>query len=439
MKIRISLAAIAACLLSMCTGAMAQNVTNWATWTIPAEYPLTLLNYPAADYAGGTTGTVIDPVTGQTVNMTISGEVLDVSAFPYAWPVYPSSSDRSQYLSVVSPTDVAGAGFLGATGDTLPEYKAHTLTFSQDVENAIMPIVSLGRPGTAGVLTFSQPFVVLSDNTLLTASGDGSAGYKLTGYEGNGVIQFLGTYDTISWVVTGTEIWHGTSIGLTTPDNPDAGVPVAVYDIFADGAVTRPKAFGVSEVPVPEAEPQSVLERVLARIDTAKNLGQVNGTYANIAENIGGADGSGIDGSITNIAAGVTAAATQAAATAGASAGEYLLPSVDFGDMATTSLGAVNTGEIALGVNASVYAATTRATQSLSARTGQLGGSSEIGVLVLNVAANMASVNGAINNSLSAVNGATGNLSTTVLGAVNSGSISSGVNASVQGIVGMGG
>ena len=37
------------------------------------------------------------------------------------------------------------------------------------------------------------------------------------------------------------------------------------------------------------ASAQSVLERVLTKIDNASNLAQVNGTFANIAENIGGA------------------------------------------------------------------------------------------------------------------------------------------------------
>ena len=34
------------------------------------------------------------------------------------------------------------------------------------------------------------------------------------------------------------------------------------------------------------ASAQSVLERVIGQIDNASNLGQVNGTFANIAENV---------------------------------------------------------------------------------------------------------------------------------------------------------
>lgn len=432
-------------LLGLPSAVMAQTVTNWATWTIPTVYPFALVANPHFGYAAGTTGSVVDP-QGGTVNLTISGEVMNQSQSSFNWPNYPGI-DRDAYVSDASPTDVAGNGLLVATGDTLPQYMAHTLSFGQDVTNAVMPIYSLGRPGIVGELTFSQPFVVLSANDYLTPSGDAEIGYKLAGLEGNGVIQFLGTYDTISWVVTGVEIWHG----LTTPDNPDALNVVAVYDIFGDGTgVIAPPPFGTVEPdPVPEPEPaverpevrpepKSVLQRVLARIDAAENLAKANGTFANIAENIGGVDGSGIDGSINNIVSDVSAATHLAAADAGVNAAEVTFLTADLGNMAATTLGAVNTGEIALSVNARVDKATTRATPALSLRIAQLGGGSDTGAIVLNVAANMTGGNGAIANSLTAANGATGNLSTTVLGAVNTGSIASGVNATVQGIVGMG-
>jgi len=69
----------------------------------------------------------------------------------------------------------------------------------------------------------------------------------------------------------------------------------------------------------------------------------------------------------------------------------------------------------------------------------QIGGSSDTGALVLNVASNASAVNGSIGNTMLAVNGSIGNMGTTALGAVNTGTIISGVNAAVQGIVGMSG
>ena len=344
---------------------------------------------------------------------------------------------------------------------------AHTLTFSQDVTNAVMPIYSLGALPTEARLTFSQPFVVLSSDGRFASGGDSTSGYTLSGNEGNGLIQFLGTYDTISWVVEDVEISHGISIGLTTPPNPLAGTAVPVFDLFGEGTgVTAPTTFAVFEPepepdpptepepepepdpstepepvsePVPEPEPQTVLERVLAQIDAATNLAPINGIYANVAENIGGADGAGVDGSITNIITGLTEFTQQAVAAAGTRATTLALPTLNFGDMTTTALGAVNTGEIVLGLNASVDEATARTAHAVSSVMSQLGGVDASGVVVINIASNVTGIDGAISNTLTMVNGTIGDLSTTALGAVNTGTIISGVDAKVQGIVGLGG
>ena len=184
---------------------------------------------------------------------------------------------------------------------------------------------------------------------------------------------------------------------------------------------------------------QSTLERVLEQIN-GTNFSQVNGLFVNVAESISSADGvtTTIDGSITNIITGVTAA-TQEAVAGAASATEFTLPTLDLGDMATTALGAVNTGEIILGVNSAVDEANTSTTRAISAVMTQIGGSADTGALVLNVASNTSAVNGSIENDMIVVNGSIGNLSTTALGAVNTGTITSGVNAAVQGIVGMSG
>jgi len=259
------------------------------------------------------------------------------------------------------------------------------------------------------------------------------------------------------------------------------------------------------------ASAQSVLERVLSEIDNSTNLASVNGTFANIAENIGGATtvyddganvigedaynagldsavsaalatiagdttngftidggattydtyaeaaavatadasstyeagftattvwGGGIDGSINNTLDGIDVATQEAIASATVSATEWNMPTVDLGDMATTALGAVNTGDITLGVNSAVDEASTSTTAAVSAVMNQLGGSADTGAIVLNVASNMTGVNGSINNVMNEVNGSIGNLSTTALGAVNTGTIVSGVDAAVAGIVG---
>jgi hypothetical protein len=283
------------------------------------------------------------------------------------------------------------------------------------------------------------------------------------------------------------------------------------------------------------ASAQSVLERVLGQIENATNLASVNGTFANIAENIGNGsavtvyselDGAtptgnvisegeylagleaainaaelanpvpaepdpadygdltiaenqtaynnavtayntalttratavataestyasgfeadlievsglqGVDGSINNTIDGINGATQEAIASIDVSAIEWNMPTLNFGDMATTALGAVNTGDITLGVNSAIDEASTSTTNAISAVIEQLGGSADSGAIVLNIASNMTGVNGSINNVMEQVNGSIGNLSTTALGAVNTGTIISGVDAAVAGIVG---
>jgi hypothetical protein len=145
-----------------------------------------------------------------------------------------------------------------------------------------------------------------------------------------------------------------------------------------------------------------------------------------------------IDGSIANIVTGVTAATAEAVA-GSVTATEFAMPTLNFGDMATTALGAVNTGDITLGVNSAVDEVATTTTRAISAVMTQIGGSADTGTLVLNVASNAGAINGSIQNTMAQVNGTIGDLSTTALGAVNTGTIVSGVNAAVAGIVGMSG
>ena len=175
-----------------------------------------------------------------------------------------------------------------------------------------------------------------------------------------------------------------------------------------------------------------------------------------------------IDASITNTVNGVAA---QAATIADVSVTEPVTALI--GNLSTTALGAVNTGEIELrGANldlseeiAEAVAGTRRAVhQGIDATVTQVG--SEIGatVLALNSALNDGNVNASVLNAMSGVNATigrsgsenalsdtnftavagmdadriaalTGGIETTALGAVNTGEIVSGANNDVRGIV----
>ena len=185
-----------------------------------------------------------------------------------------------------------------------------------------------------------------------------------------------------------------------------------------------------------DADGVAILAGQYATIQTAAAQATAIGLYDAIVS----PGGFGVDGSITNIVDGITQATqTAVAGIGGVSAVQYNMPTLDFGNMATTALGAVNTGNITLGVNSSVDEAQTSTTRAVSTALTQIGGAADTGALVLNIASNMTGVNGSISNTMTEVNGTVGNLSTTALGAVNTGTIISGVNAAVQGITGTAG
>lgn len=137
-----------------------------------------------------------------------------------------------------------------------------------------------------------------------------------------------------------------------------------------------------------------------------------------------------INGSITNVMEGISAAT--------ASNGSVFAineVTVDIGDLTTTVLGAVNTGDIALGANMGVSEAVAGASQAIHGTIDQIGGSVDTAALVLNIASNSTSVLGNVNNQFASLNGSIGNVTTTVLGSVNTGTITNGLNASINGTI----
>lgn len=286
-----------------------------------------------------------------------------------------------------------------------------------------------------------------ANGTLVKTLGTGRALTAGAAPDGNSYFFFVGSDNRTGQLFSGSVGMNSTTgLSFTGTRNPT----LDQLNTFSTNLAITPLGAGVSFTPVVSTDPntvaieqpQSVLERVLVQIDGATNLGRVNGTFANIAENVAMVDPqtgntlNNIDGSIRNVITGVRAA-TADAFVGVSSATESVTPRINFGDLATTALGAVNTGEIALGVNFAVDEASVLIPRGISAVTTQIGGSANTGALVLNAASNAMAVNGSIENVMLEVHGSTGNLSTTALGAVNTGTIMSGVNSALQDIVGM--
>jgi hypothetical protein len=114
----------------------------------------------------------------------------------------------------VSPVVTNSPGTADAIRITGPG--THTITFAQPVTNPIMAILSLGGIGTVNLNFGTQPVVLLK-----TGPGNWGTGRPLTvlgtvvsGFEGNGLLQFPGTMTTLTFTSDLPENWWGFTIGV---------------------------------------------------------------------------------------------------------------------------------------------------------------------------------------------------------------------------------
>jgi len=103
------------------------------------------------------------------------------------------------------------------------------------------------------------------------------------------------------------------------------------------------------------------------------------------------------------------------------------------------SLPAYAEGKIILGYNAAIHESRTTSSQAVQSVLIQLGGSTDALASVVNIASNMADINGSISNTISGVSGTINNLTTTALGAVNTGHILLGIDTVMHGITDLSG
>ncbi len=100
----------------------------------------------------------------------------------------------------------------------------NTITFASPVENPVFAIWSLGNPGLAASFTFNATPTLEAGgpNSQFGGSSITVLGNVVSGNEGNGVVQFSGTFSSISWTDT-PENFYAFTVGLNGPLGPGPG------------------------------------------------------------------------------------------------------------------------------------------------------------------------------------------------------------------------
>ena len=100
----------------------------------------------------------------------------------------------------------------------------NTITFASPVDNPVFAIWSLGAPGIAASFTFNATPTLEAGgpNSQFGGSSITVLGNVVSGNEGNGVVQFNGIFNSISWTDT-PENFYAFTVGINGPLGPGPG------------------------------------------------------------------------------------------------------------------------------------------------------------------------------------------------------------------------
>lgn len=184
-------------LLLTLSAPMKASTITWTTWTAAT-----------GGNPGIATGTI------GAVGVTYAGQVT------YFFTDYPSWKPTSTYAGGTVANAPSPDNIVGLTGGA--GTAAATVTFSHPVVDPVMAIWSLGAPGLRAefVFTSTEPFSVEAGGP--SAEYGGSSIYTggtcpanaVCGAEGNGTIEFNGTFTTLTWTNPNYENWYGFDLGI---------------------------------------------------------------------------------------------------------------------------------------------------------------------------------------------------------------------------------
>jgi hypothetical protein len=192
----------AALTLGFAGASSAGATTIWTNWTSGTT------SYSSGD-ASGTMG---------GISVSYTGENECLNCYVSNWS--PASTWTGGPVTNAPPGN-SSIQLWGGNGDSAV---TDTVTFSDWVKNPVLAIVSLGQGGN----TSSFNFVGIPSSDIVTLGGGGSStwgggalsqsGSNVYGTEGNGLVEFIGTYKQISWTNPTNEYYYAFTVG-------NAGVP----------------------------------------------------------------------------------------------------------------------------------------------------------------------------------------------------------------------
>jgi hypothetical protein len=213
---------LVACAVSLSAMAHADTIawTNWSTAT--------------SGNPGSAAGTI------GSFNITYSGQTTGLTNVP-SWT--PASTFTGGVVGN-APPHTPTIQLEGGSGIT------ETVSFSSTVVDPIFAIWSLGAPGSPASFDFSsksgQAFNILGGgpSTEFAGSAITSTGSIVHGSEGNGLVQFIGSFDSITFTTPNFENYYAFTVGydatLTGGGTPGPVPEPATLSLFGLGLSAIP-------------------------------------------------------------------------------------------------------------------------------------------------------------------------------------------------------
>ena len=154
--------------------------------------------------------------TAGSVGVSYGGEI---QSLMFNYPSWQPSPPTFQGGTVGNPPAPANGIIQLFGGNSLTD----TITFSQPVTDPVMAIWSLGAGGDIASFVFNESVSIESGG--ISNEYGGSSIYScgtdtICGAEGNGTIQFNGTFTAVSWTNPSFEDWYGFTVGVSSTPLP---------------------------------------------------------------------------------------------------------------------------------------------------------------------------------------------------------------------------
>ena len=196
----------------------------WNTWTSAT------VGAPTGGSAAGTAGAVA---------VTYNGEVTQLVANYPSWG--PNGTFNGGTVGNAPASNNGIIRIIGGTGTG-----TNTITFATAVNDPVLAIWSLGQNGLQADFTFNVAAAALSIQAGGPSTEYGGAaltqiGNVIRGSEGNGVVQFAGTYNSISWTNPTAEDWYGFNVGYASvvPEPQSWALLIAGFGLVGAAARRR--------------------------------------------------------------------------------------------------------------------------------------------------------------------------------------------------------